>query len=68
MVSMGCGLGIVPLLVLDNSYLKNEVEIVELTPQLTPFTVGICTLLKNKQNPLVESFWKIVCGEMSENL
>ena len=68
MVSMGCGLGIVPLLVLENSYLKNEVEIVELTPRLTPFTVGICTLIKNKRNPVVASFWEIVSREMSIDL
>lgn len=66
MVSMGCGIGIVPLLVLENSYLKSEVACIELSPLLTPFTVGICTLLKNKRNPVVRSFWAIVEQEMAE--
>jgi LysR family positive regulator for ilvC len=66
MVSMGCGLGIVPLLVLEKSSLKDEVEVVKLAPQLTPFTVGVCTLAKNKGNPVVQSFWDIVEKERAD--
>jgi LysR family transcriptional regulator, positive regulator for ilvC len=68
MVGMGCGIGIVPLLVLEKSNLQSEVEVVELTPRLTPFTVGVCTLGKNKNNPVVQSFWAIVEMEMANNL
>ncbi len=65
MVSMGCGVGIVPLLVLEKSSLKKEEAVVEQTPQLTPFPVGVCTLSKNKRNPVVQSFWDIVEKEMA---
>jgi LysR family positive regulator for ilvC len=67
MVGMGCGIGIVPLLVLEKSNLQSEVEVIELTPQLTPFTVGVCTLGKNKNNPVVQSFWDIALKEMANN-
>lgn len=60
MVGMGCGVGIVPRLVLEKSSLANEVEIMDIHPQLKPFTVAACTSLKNKRNPLVRSFWNIV--------
>jgi LysR family positive regulator for ilvC len=60
MVGMGCGVGIVPRLVLDKSSLLNEVEILEIFPRLKPFTVAACTFSKNKRNPLVQSFWNIV--------
>ncbi|MCP4338880.1 MAG: HTH-type transcriptional activator IlvY [Desulfobulbaceae bacterium] len=60
MVSMGCGIGIVPRLVLEKSSLINEVDLLEISPRLKPFTVAACTLKKNKQNPLVQSFWNIV--------
>lgn len=60
MVGMGCGVGIVPRLVLEKSSLVNEVEILDINPQLKPFTVAACTSLKNKRNPLVQSFWNIV--------
>lgn len=65
MVGMGCGVGIVPRLVLEKSSLVNEVDILDIHPQLQPFTVAACTSLKNKRNPLVQSFWNIVQTEAS---
>ncbi|MGB3210856.1 MAG: HTH-type transcriptional activator IlvY [Desulforhopalus sp.] len=63
MVSMGCGVGIVPQLVLDKSSLLHEVEILETFPRLKPFNVAACTFSKNKRNPLVQSFWNIIEAE-----
>ncbi len=63
MVGMGCGIGIVPRLVLEKSSLVNEVDILDINPQLKPFTVAACTSLKNKRNPLVQSFWNMVQTE-----
>ncbi len=63
MVGMGCGVGIVPRLVLDKSSLVNEVEVLDISPRLKPFTVAACTFIKNKRNPLVQSFWDIVKKE-----
>jgi len=63
MVAMGCGIGIVPKLVLEKSSLKDEVAILETTPQLKPFTVGVSTLVKSSENPVVQSFWHIVTEE-----
>ena len=67
MVSMGCGIGIVPRLVLEKSSLKNEVDILDISPQLKPFTVGACTIARNRRNPVVQSFWKIVENEMARS-
>lgn len=60
MVGMGCGVGIVPQLVLEKSSLKDEVQLLHPKPPLTPFTVGVCTLAKSQRNPIVRSFWEIV--------
>lgn len=68
MVSMGCGVGIVPRLVLDKSSLINEVEVLSISPCLTPFTVAACTFSRNKHNPLVQSFWDIVETEATARL
>ena len=65
MVSMGCGIGIIPRLVLEKSTLKDEVEILDISPQLKPFTVGACTLSRNRNNPVPASFWSIVEQEMN---
>jgi len=63
MVSMGCGVGVVPQLVLEKSNFKDEVMLLETTPALKPFTVGVSTLVKSAENPVVNSFWHIVTEE-----
>ncbi len=58
MVSLGCGIGIVPELVLKISPLQDQVIILDKVPRLKPFSVGICTIGKNRSNPIVQAFWK----------
>lgn len=58
MVSLGCGIGIVPALVLEKSPLQDQITVLENVPQLKPFSVGICTVGKNRTNPIVQAFWK----------
>ena len=59
MVAMGCGIGVVPRLVLDNSPLQNQVAVLDATPELEPFDVGICTTKSSISNPIIEPFWRI---------
>jgi LysR family transcriptional regulator, positive regulator for ilvC len=66
LVSLGCGVGIVPALVLEKSPLKERVTTLNTRPHLKPFSVGICTVGKNKANPIVQAFWKNV--EESKNI
>ena len=58
MVSLGCGVGIVPALVLEKSPLQDQITVLEAAPRLKPFSVGICTMGKNRVNPIVQAFWK----------
>ena len=57
MVSLGFGIGLVPKIVLDNSPLKDSIQVVEVTPALKPFEVVICCLKKRLKNPLISSLW-----------
>ena len=59
MVAMGCGIGVVPGLVLENSPLKHQVTVMDAAPELQPFDVGICTIKSNLSNPIIEPFWRI---------
>lgn len=59
MVGMGCGIGVVPQLVLEQSLLKQQVRTLDVNPSLTPFSVGICITSRSRQNPAVEAFWNI---------
>jgi len=57
LVSMGCGVGIIPELVLLKSPMKEEVKILQISPALQTFSVGVCTTIKNMHNPIVSEFW-----------
>ena len=58
MVAMGCGTGVVPQLVLENSPLARDVDTINVQPQLMPFSVGACTARKNLHSPIVQAFWQ----------
>lgn len=60
MVAMGCGIGVVPKLVLENSPLKHQVQVLNASPALEPFDVGICTTKSNSSNPIIKAFWRII--------
>jgi len=57
MVSLGFGVGLVPKIVLDNSPLKDSIQIMDVTPALKPFEVVICCLKKRLKAPLISSLW-----------
>ncbi|MCP5534681.1 MAG: HTH-type transcriptional activator IlvY [Akkermansiaceae bacterium] len=59
MVRMGCGVGMVPELVLERSPFRKEVKIVHGTPQLAPYVVGLCTTKKNLARPAISALWKL---------
>ncbi len=60
MVSLGCGVGVVPELVLEKSPLREQVRICQVEPGLAPFIIGACTLEKNLRNPVIQAFWTTV--------
>ncbi len=59
MVRLGCGVGIVPQLVLERSPFRDEVSILENAPQLQPYVVGLCSTKRNLQRPGVKAFWQL---------
>jgi len=60
MVSLGFGIGVVPKIVLDNSPLRERIRVLDVTPELEPYDIGLFTLKKNLKNPLVEAFWSLM--------
>jgi LysR family positive regulator for ilvC len=58
LVSLGCGVGIVPRLVADKSPLRPEVRPLDLgAPPLGQFRVGVCTARRRLRTPLVRALW-----------
>lgn len=59
MVRLGCGIGIVPQLVLERSPFRDEVMKLENVPWLDPYVVGLCSSKRNLQRPSVRAFWAL---------
>jgi LysR family positive regulator for ilvC len=57
MVSLGFGVGVVPRIVLENSPLRDTVRILEVTPRLKAYEVGLFTLEKKLGSPIISAFW-----------
>ena len=59
MVRLGCGIGIVPELVLERSPFRNDVQKIDDAPQLAPYIVGLCTTRKNLRRPSIAALWEL---------
>jgi LysR family positive regulator for ilvC len=59
MVRLGCGVGVVPRLVLERSPFRDEVQILENAPHLEPYVVGLCATKRNLQRSSVLAFWRL---------
>jgi LysR family transcriptional regulator, positive regulator for ilvC len=62
LVALGCGVGVVPALVLEKSALRDQVRVVDVRPRLPGFDVGVCTLRRSLRKPLVVAFWTSITG------
>lgn len=60
MVSLGLGVGVVPRIVLDNSPHAAGVRTLEVQPELAAYDIGLFTLTRHLQNPLVSAFWSLL--------
>jgi LysR family transcriptional regulator, positive regulator for ilvC len=59
MVNLGCGIGLVPEMVLDKSPENSSISILEVSPPLEPYTIGICVKKRNLENPVTKAFWDV---------
>ena len=59
MVRLGCGIGIVPQLVLERSPFRDEVQVLKNAPQLDPYVVGLCTAKRSLTRPAVRALWDL---------
>jgi LysR family positive regulator for ilvC len=60
LVSLGCGVGIVPRIVLDESPLRAKLRVLDAGDDgeaLGEFRVGVCTQRRKLASPLVRAFW-----------
>lgn len=57
MVHLGCGIGLVPEMVLEKSPFMHTIDIMEILPPLEPYFIGICANKKSLGNVVTKAFW-----------
>lgn len=60
MVAVGCGVGIVPKVVVENSPVKDRVQFLDNVGEIEPFELGICCLNQQREQPLVKAFFDAI--------
>lgn len=60
MVGLGFGVGVVPKIVLDNSPLKDRVQVLSVKPELPHYDVGLCVLNRRLKSPIIDALWAAV--------
>jgi LysR family positive regulator for ilvC len=58
LVALGCGVGVVPELVLASSALQDRVAVLP-GPRLPPLTIGLCVRGRSLSNPVVAALWDL---------
>lgn len=60
MVALGCGVGIAPQVVVDNSPVKDRVQYLVANNEIAPFDLGVCCLKTQQQQPLIKAFFQAI--------
>jgi len=59
MVALGCGVGVVPQLVLKANPFGDSVRVLEVAPGLDPFRIGLCCRKPALGNALIAALWSL---------
>ncbi|WP_162045307.1 HTH-type transcriptional activator IlvY [Vibrio taketomensis] len=59
MVALGCGVGIAPDVVINNSPVRDKIERVMKVASIAPFELGVCCKRSQLDNPLIKALWKV---------
>ncbi|CAH1581845.1 HTH-type transcriptional activator IlvY [Vibrio owensii] len=58
MVALGCGVGIAPDVVINNSPVREKINRLKVLP-VKPFELGVCCIKSQLENPLVKALWEV---------
>jgi LysR family positive regulator for ilvC len=60
MVALGCGVALIPVVVLENSpdLIRNRIAVHDNVTIGAPLPLGVCVQRKRLNEPLIEAFWQ----------
>ena len=65
MVALGCGVGIAPDVVIENSLVRDRVQRLSIATPLQSFDLGICCYKARANEPLISAFISCVEGDLN---
>ncbi|EEV24866.1 DNA-binding transcriptional regulator IlvY [Actinobacillus minor 202] len=60
MVALGCGVALLPDVVIKHSPVANQVSYLTLPAPVLPFELGVCVQNKRLQEPIIHAFWSLL--------
>lgn len=62
MVALGCGIALIPQVVVDNcpEPVRNRISLLDNISLVEPFELGVCGLHKRLQEPVISAFWRLL--------
>lgn len=62
MVALGCGIALIPRVVVDNSPepVRNRISQLENVSMIEPLELGVCVQKKRLSEPLIDAFWRLL--------
>ncbi|MGQ0287232.1 HTH-type transcriptional activator IlvY [Pasteurellaceae bacterium 22721_9_1] len=64
MVALGCGVALLPDVVIKNSPMNTQVSSLDLDVPIEPFELGVCVQRRLLDLPIIQAFWHTLkCGE-----
>ncbi|SKA27553.1 DNA-binding transcriptional regulator IlvY [Vibrio cincinnatiensis] len=63
LVALGCGIGIAPDVVINNSPLRDQVQRITV-PAIQPFKLGVCCKRSQLDNPLISALWRVITTQI----
>ena len=62
MVALGCGIALIPSVVVDNSpeSIRNRITVLDNVTVGAPLELGVCVQKKRLNEPLIDAFWQLL--------
>lgn len=60
MVAVGCGVALLPDVVVKHSPVQNQVSYFQLPQPIQPFELGACVQQRRLQEPIIQAFWSLL--------
>jgi LysR family positive regulator for ilvC len=60
LVALGCGIGVLPQLVLDKSAVRDAVHQLDVRPPMEQFRIGVCVRQRSLSDPLINALWESI--------